>query len=115
MHYGYIRLEKANAAALEERKKELEEFSPDDYFVDENAAGDVIAPRLGELLELLEPRDTIVTRSCTTLSTDEAELQKIINRIRKKKANVRFLDLSSHGMENPVLRALKAKQTQRWL
>ena len=115
MQYGYIRLEKPDQEALEARKKELEEFTPDRFFVDENASGEAIAPELASLLEILEPRDTIITHACTTLSTDEAELQKIINRIRKKKASVRFLDLSNHGMENPVLRALKAKQTQRWL
>ena len=111
MNYGYIRAktpeeydEMAKALAAEHA---IAAFFSDGESQEEFPAG------LTELLEILEPRDVIITQSCTAL-TDEVTLQKIIAIIRKKKCAVRFLDLTNHGMENPALRALKAKQTQRW-
>ena len=112
MNYGYIRAktpeeydDMAKALAAEHA---IAAFFSDGESQEEFPAG------LTELLETLEPRDVIITQSCTALSTDEVTLQKIIAKIRKKKCAVRFLDLTNHGMENPALRALKAKQTQRW-
>ena len=108
MNYGYIRAktpeeydEMAKALAAEHA---IAAFFSDGESQEEFPAG------LTELLEILEPRDVIITQ----FSTDEVTLQKIIAIIRKKKCAVRFLDLTNHGMENPALRALKAKQTQRW-
>lgn len=114
MQYGYIRMENADPGKLSARKAELDTFKPEKIFVDENADGEEINPQLAELLENLQAGDEIVVKACTTLSTNENTLQKIIARIRNKKASVRFLDLSNHGMENPILRARQAQQTQRW-
>lgn len=114
MQYGYIRMENADPGILSSRNAELESFKPEKIYVDQNAGGEEINPQLTELLDNLQPGDEIIVKACTTLSTDENTLQKIIAKIRNKKASVRFLDLSSHGMENPILRARKAQQTQRW-
>ena len=114
MQYGYIRMENADPGTLSARKAELDAFKPEKFFVDENTNGEEINPQLAELLDTLQAGDEIVVKSCTTLSTDENTLQKIIAKIRNRKASVRFLDLSSHGMENPILRARQAHQTQRW-
>lgn len=114
MQYGYIRMENADPGTLSARKAELDSFKPEKIYVDENAAGEEINPQLAELLDNLQAGDEIVVKACTTLSTDENTLQKVIAKIRNKKASVRFLDLSNHGMENPILRARKAQQTQRW-
>ena len=114
MQYGYIRMETEDAQTYKSRTTELEAFSVAKIYTDQNAAGTDIPPNLAALLAELQPRDEIITHACTTLSTDEVVLQKIIARIRNKEASVRFLDLHDHGMENPALKALKAKNTQRW-
>lgn len=114
MQYGYIRMGTEDAQTYNDLAAELEKFSVAKIFADKNATGTEIQPELAALLEELHPRDEIITHACTSLSTDEVVLQKIIARIRNKKASVRFLDLSGHGMENPALRALKAQNTQRW-
>lgn len=110
MNYGYIRTGSGDYDTL---SKELSAFDVAEIYSDGDSAEE-IPPQLAALLEKLEPRDVVITHACTSLSKDESVLQKIIARIRKKKAAVRFLDLSDHGMENPALRALRAKQTQRW-
>ncbi len=114
MQYGYIRTGAGGAQSYQELVAELEPFALAKIYSDQGSGGTELPPQLAALLEALQPRDEIVTHACTSLSTDEAALQKIIAKIRNKKASVRFLDLHSHGMENPTLRALKAKQTQRW-
>ena len=114
MQYGYIRQKTVDQAEYDQLAAELKDFSVEKIYGDVSAADDEIPPDLTALLASLEPRDEIITHACTSLSSNEVVLQKIIARIRNKKASVRFLDLHNHGMENPALRALQAKNTQRW-
>lgn len=114
MQYGYIRTDKIDAEKVQSLEKELDKFSVEKIFTDEGLPGTEIQPQLQALIDLLQPRDEIVTHACTSLSTDENLLQKIIAKVRNKKAKIRFIDLTDHGMENPILRARKAQNTQRW-
>lgn len=111
MQYGYIRTE-PNNQSRDEFVKELEPFQPAKVFVDSNLPGNEIQPELAKLLDILEPRDFIVTHACTTLSTDDVLFQKIIAKIRNKHCSVRFLDLSNHGLQNPIAK-LRNLQSRR--
>ncbi len=111
MRFGYI-----NTSVVknhDEIRQEILKFDPEKIIIDEDT-NEEITPKMQELLKTLTGRDEIVTYSCNMLSTSENTLQVIIAKIRNRKSTVRFIDLSSHGMENPRTRALKEKMTQRW-
>ena len=106
MNYGYIRAktpeeydEMAKALAAEHA---IAAFFSDGESQEEFPAG------LTELLETLEPRDVIITQSCTALSTDEVTLQKII---AKMCGALLGFDQSRHGKSCAPCAESKANPT----